>query len=75
MGKTPAPWKVATDRAIQLRIGRPLKRAPNLPNLTGVHLVRGKCPLWVISGHCERGSGMSASPLRADMLIIGINVR
>ena len=34
-----------------------------------------ECPLWVISGHLERRLAMSASPPRADMLIVGSNVR
>ena len=32
-------------------------------------------PLWVISGHCERTSAMSAFPPKADMLSVSINVR
>ena len=42
--------------------------------LTAKYIVL-KCqrPLWVISGHLERRLAMSASPPRADMLIVGIN--
>ena len=35
---------------------------------------RGQLPLWVISGPWMRGGGVSAYPLRADMLSVDIDV-
>jgi len=42
--------------------------------MTPSHHRKGKCPLWVISGHSSVHKPMSALPLKADMFSVRINV-